>query len=72
MGKIVNSVTSKESNIRSVKVKLHTGRVVGRPLSLLFPIETSVNSDSVCKVRLKMDNQNETAKTAYYTRSRNK
>ena len=69
MGKIVNLVTSKDGNIRSAKVKLHTGRVVGRPLSILFPIETSVNSDSVCEDRLKMYNQNEKAKTASHTRS---
>ena len=67
MGKIVNLVTSKDGNIRSAKVKLHTERVVGHPLSLLFPTETTVNSDSVCQDRLKMYNQNEKAKTASHT-----
>ena len=69
MGKIVNLVTSKDGNICSAKVKSHTGYVVGRPLSLLFPIETSVNSDSICEDRLKMYNQNENAKMAFHTRS---
>ena len=69
MGKIVNLVTSKDGNIRSAKVKLHTGRVVGHPLSLLFPIETSVNSDSVCEDRLNMYKQNEKAKTTSHTRN---
>ena len=27
--------------LRSAKVKLHSGRVIGRPLKLLFPVEVS-------------------------------
>lgn len=46
MGKIVDLVTSADDNVRSVKVKLHTGRVIRRPLKLLFPIEVSKNIDN--------------------------
>lgn len=44
-GKIVELVQSSDGNVRSVKVKLHTGRVIGRPLKLLFPLEVSNNSE---------------------------
>ena len=45
MGKIVESVTSADGNNRSLKMKLRTGRVIGRPLNLLFPMEVSHNND---------------------------
>ena len=45
MGKIVDPIISADGNIRSVKVKLRSGRVIGRPLNMLFPIEVS-NEDS--------------------------
>ena len=45
MGRIVDSVKSTDGNVRSLKVKLKTGRVIGRPLNLLFPIEVSHNDD---------------------------
>ena len=44
-GRIVDSVKSTDRNVRSLKVKLKTGRVIGRPLNLLFPIEVSHNDD---------------------------
>ena len=43
MGRIVDSVKIADGNVRSLKVKLKTGRVIGHPLNLLFPIEVSHN-----------------------------
>ena len=40
-GKITHLVKSTDGQIRSAKVKLSSGRIVGRPLNLLFPIEIS-------------------------------
>ncbi|XP_053383165.1 uncharacterized protein LOC128549742 [Mercenaria mercenaria] len=41
LGKIVNLIQSRDGKIRSAKVKVSSGKVLGRPLKLLFPIETS-------------------------------
>lgn len=46
MGKEVDLVQSSDGNVRSVKVKLQTGRVIGRPLKLLFPLEVSNTSEN--------------------------
>ena len=46
MGKIAESITSADGNVRSVKVKIHTGRVIRRTVNLLFPIEVSFSCDS--------------------------
>ena len=39
-------ITSADGSVRSVKVKLHTGRVIRRPLNLLFRIEVSYSCGS--------------------------
>ncbi|XP_045201835.2 uncharacterized protein LOC123555228 [Mercenaria mercenaria] len=40
-GKIVKLVQSSDNQIRSAKVKMPSGKLLGRPLCLLYPIETS-------------------------------
>ena len=45
MGKVVELAISADSNVRSVKVKLHTGRIIGRPRKLLFPVEVSAGGN---------------------------
>lgn len=42
LGKIEQLVVSRDGQIRSAKVKLSSGNIIGRPLSLLYPIENSV------------------------------
>lgn len=41
LGLIVGRVLSHDNNVRSVKVKLASGRVLNRPLNLLYPLECS-------------------------------
>lgn len=41
MGRVVELITSRDGQIRSAKVCLPSGHVLGRPLSLLYPIECS-------------------------------
>lgn len=45
LGKVVNLVTSLDGCIRSAKVMLSSGRIIGRPLNLLCPIEISENAN---------------------------
>ena len=45
MGKIVKLILSADSCVCSGRVKLHTGRIIGRPLKLLFPLEVSVSGE---------------------------
>lgn len=45
LGKVVNLVTSLDGCIRSAKVMLSSGRIIGRPLNLLCPIEISENDN---------------------------
>ena len=45
MGKIVKLNISADSCVCSGRVKLHTGRIIGRPLKLLFLLEVSVSGE---------------------------
>ncbi|XP_052787361.1 uncharacterized protein LOC128222416 [Mya arenaria] len=45
-GKIKDLIKSCDGQTRSAKVQTHTGRVIGRPLNLLYPIEVSGNVDA--------------------------
>jgi len=45
LGKIIQLITSSDGNQRSAKVLLASGRVIGRPLNLLYPIEVSSSKD---------------------------
>ena len=42
MGHIMDLVTSRDGEIRSAKVLLPSKKIIGRPLSLLYPIECQV------------------------------
>ena len=42
--KVVNLVQSRDGYVRSAKVSMPSGRIIGRPINLLFPIEVSENS----------------------------
>ena len=42
IAKVLSLATSRDGEIRSAKVQLSSGRVVGRPLNLLYPLEMSV------------------------------
>ena len=42
-GKILSLVPSRDGHIRSAKVSLCSGRVIARPLNLLYPVEVSNN-----------------------------
>lgn len=44
IGKICDLVQSTDGHIRSAKVQTPAGRILGRPLCLLYPIETTVKS----------------------------
>ena len=39
MGKVMELIVSVDGHLRSAKVKLHSGRIIGRPLKLLFPVQ---------------------------------
>lgn len=41
LGRVIKLVSSSDESIRSAKIRLPSGRVLGRPLNLLFPIEVS-------------------------------
>ena len=41
LGKLLSLVTSRDGQIRSAKVSLCSGRVIARPLNLLYPVEAS-------------------------------
>ena len=41
---MVNLVQSRDGYVRSAKVSMPSGRIIGRPINLLFPIEVSENS----------------------------
>ena len=45
IAKIESLVCSRDGEIRSAKVRLSSGRVIGRPLNLLYPIEFSDNGN---------------------------
>ena len=45
MGKIIELIISLDSKVRSAKIKLASGRVIGRPLNLLCPLEIQSNLD---------------------------
>ena len=49
MGNIEGLVTSADNSVRSAKVRTSTGRILGRPLCLLYPIETSSAETSDCE-----------------------
>lgn len=52
LAKIVSLASSRDGEIRSAKVQLSSGRVIGRPLNLLYPLEITEKEE-------KCDNQNE-------------
>ena len=45
LGKIIELIISLDGKVRSAKIKLASGRVIGRPLNLLCPLEIQSNLD---------------------------
>lgn len=43
MGKVLELVKSRDGLLRSAKVMLPSGKVLGRPLNLLYPVECQTN-----------------------------
>jgi len=41
LGQVFKLITSSDGHVRSAKIQLSTGNIVGRPLCLLYPIEIS-------------------------------
>ena len=44
LGKVIRLVSSRDGCIRSAKLSLPSGRIIGRPLNLLYPVEVSGES----------------------------
>jgi hypothetical protein len=45
LGKIIELIISLDGKVRSAKIKLASGRVIGRPIHLLCPLEIQSNLD---------------------------
>lgn len=45
LGKVIKLISSSDGSVRSAKIQMPSGRVFGRPLNLLFPIEVSGSND---------------------------
>ena len=50
LGKIIELIISLDGKVRSVKIKLASGRVIGRPIHLQFPLEIQSNLDIISKI----------------------
>lgn len=46
LAKIVSLASSRDGEIRSAKIQLPSGQVIGRPLNLLYPLEISEKGDT--------------------------
>ncbi|VDI16697.1 Hypothetical predicted protein [Mytilus galloprovincialis] len=46
MGKIVKLISSNDGEIRSAKVQVSTGLILGRPLNLLYPLELDCHTEN--------------------------
>lgn len=49
----------RDGNIRSAKIEMPSGKVLGRPLNLLFPIETSTSVSDTYSQSVKSNTSNE-------------
>ena len=49
VGKVLRLVTSRDGCVRSAKVALPSGRVIARPLNLLYPIEVCEAASKMCE-----------------------
>ena len=47
LAKVVSPVSSRDGETRSAKLQLPSGRVIGRPLNLLYPLEITENVDTI-------------------------
>jgi hypothetical protein len=57
LGKIVELPTSFDGEIRSAKIRLSSGRIIGRPLNLLYPLETTENRIISEPIEIKNDTE---------------
>ena len=70
IAKIESLVCSRDGEIRSAKVRLSSGRVIGRPLNLLYPIEFSDNgNESDFQNKLSETDMKQTTKTEHRRRN---
>ncbi|MCG7879158.1 MAG: reverse transcriptase domain-containing protein [Candidatus Thiodiazotropha endolucinida] len=46
LGKVIELIQSADGFVRSARVQTQSGRILGRPLCLLYPIETSDNKEN--------------------------
>lgn len=71
LGKLTKLVASSDGCIRSAELKLTSGRVLRRPLNLLFPIETSADENGISNKKLVTNENCENIKTIRPSRAEN-
>ncbi|CAC5415550.1 unnamed protein product [Mytilus coruscus] len=47
LGKIVELIQSRDKEIRSARIKVASGKILGRPLNLLYPLEVDNGAEDI-------------------------
>ena len=58
LGKVIELIQNTDGFVRSARVQTQSGRILGRPLCLLYPIETSDNIDKESEDKTPMKGEN--------------